>query len=119
MIYPQEIEVWYILPAIRREISKSLVKNGLTQKNIALRLGITESAVSQYLKEKRASEIKFDDNVLDAIKKSSKKIAKNENVMKEIERIIHLMKKTKFICKIHHRYDHSLPENCDNCIYEK
>ncbi len=119
MIYPQEIEVWYLLPAIRREISKSLVRNGLTQREVALKLGITESAVSQYLKEKRAIEIKFDNSVLNSIEKSSKKISRNENVMKEIEKIIHLMKKTKFICKIHHKYDHSLPENCDNCIYEK
>ncbi len=119
MIYPQEIEVWYLLPAIRREITKALIRNGLTQKEIALKLSITESAVSQYLKEKRAIDIKFDDVTLNLVEKASKRIIKNENVMKEIEKIIHSMRKTKFVCKIHHQYDHSLPEHCENCIYEK
>ena len=119
MIYPQEIEVWYVLPSIRKELAKSLLNNGLSQKEIALKLSITESAVSQYLKDKRASSIKFEDDVKKAIDRAAKRLVKNNNVMKEIERISYLMKKNKFICKIHHKYDSSLPENCDVCIYEK
>ena len=49
-LMPQEIEVWYIIPAVRRELAKSMVKIGLKQKQIAVTLGITEAAVSQYLK---------------------------------------------------------------------
>jgi len=119
MIYPQEIEVWYILPAIRRELAKSLLNKGLTQREIALKLGITESAVSQYLKQKRASEINFEDPILNSINNAAKRIINQGNVMKEIEKINNLMRRNKFICKIHHKYDSSLPKNCDVCIYEK
>ena len=119
MLYPQEIEVWYILPGLRRELTKSLISQGLNQKEIALKLGVTESAVSQYIKDKRASSIKFDNAVIKAIEGASKRIAKNGNIMKEIQKLNSLMRKNKFICKIHHKYDPSLPKNCDVCIYEK
>ena len=119
MIYPQEIEVWYILPAIRRELAKSLIKYGLTQKEIASKLGITESAISQYIKEKRAKSINFDNDIKKSIQESAKGIIKNGNVMKEVAKISNLIKKNKFICKVHHNYDKSLPENCDVCLYEK
>lgn len=119
MLYPQEIEVWYILPSIRKELTKSLVNQGLNQKEVALKLGVTEAAVSQYIKDKRASSIKFDDVIKKAIEKASKKIMNNGSVMKEIQKLSSLMKKNKFICKVHHKYDSSLPKNCDICIYEK
>lgn len=119
MIYPQEIEVWYVLPAIRRELTKSLVSHGLSQKEIAIKLEVTEAAVSQYIKEKRASSIKFNPVIKEEIQKSAKRIMKNNNVMKEIEHIIHLMKKTKVLCQIHHRYDKNLPGICDICVYEQ
>ncbi len=119
MIYPQEIEVWYILPSIRKELTKSLLKQGLTQKEISLKLGITESAISQYLKEKRANSIKFEDDIKKAIEKAAKRISLKGNVMKEITKINNMMRKNKFICKVHHMYDKNLPENCDVCIYEK
>src|SRR3989338_8090782 len=71
---PQEIEVWYIIPAIRRELTKSMIDLGLTQKQVAKRMGITEAAVSQYLSFKRAKEVVFSNAVLDEIRKSAKKM---------------------------------------------
>ena len=59
MITPQELEVWYILPAIRRELTISLKEEGLKQRQVAEILGVTEAAVSQYIKSKRAKAIKF------------------------------------------------------------
>jgi len=56
--HPQEVEVWYVIPAIKRELSKSMMKdNGLSQKNVATLLGVTEAAVSQYINSKRANEV--------------------------------------------------------------
>ena len=52
--HPQEIEVWYVLPAIRKELVVTLKEKNLTQKKIAEFLNITEAAVSQYIKQKRA-----------------------------------------------------------------
>ncbi len=119
MIYPQEIEVWYVLPSIRRELSKELIRLGLTQKETALKLGITESAISQYIKDKRASEIKFDENILKKIRLAAKKIAKGKSLMREITLVNDFMKKNKFLCQIHHKYDKNLPKECDVCLYEK
>ncbi|MBA3044390.1 helix-turn-helix domain-containing protein, partial [archaeon] len=51
MKMPCEVIIWYILPGIRREITKSLLKNGLSQREVAKKLGITDAAVSQYLSE--------------------------------------------------------------------
>ena len=54
---PQEIEVWYIIPALRREFASILKEKGFPQKQIAEKLKLTESAVSQYLKLKRAKDL--------------------------------------------------------------
>ena len=64
---PQEVEVWYVLPAIRRELSKvmktkvvqradvdgEVKEHKITQKEIARMLGVTEPAITQYLLKKK------------------------------------------------------------------
>ena len=51
-LMPQEIEVRYILPALRKELAIELSKD-MKQKEVANILNITQSALSQYHKEKR------------------------------------------------------------------
>ena len=51
--HPQEIEVWYILPAIRKELVRVFKEKGKSGKEIAFLLGITPASVSQYGKDKR------------------------------------------------------------------
>lgn len=54
MKIPCEVVVWYLLPTIRREVAKELVANyGFTQSRVAKRFGVTDAAISQYLKNKR------------------------------------------------------------------
>lgn len=59
MLLPQEIEVWYVLPAIRRAMCKELIAQGLTQRKTAKLFRLTEAAVSQYVNSKRAGKVKF------------------------------------------------------------
>jgi predicted transcriptional regulator len=66
MKFPCENVVWYVLPAIRSELSKELAKV-MSQKEISEILGITQAAVSQYVSNKRGSKIEFQDDVMDAI----------------------------------------------------
>ena len=47
---PCEMVVWYIIPAIRSELAKDLLKLGMKQKKISELMDITQPAVSQYLK---------------------------------------------------------------------
>ena len=65
MKIPCEIVVWYVLPMIRREVSKELVHtHGMTQAEVARRFGVTDAAISQYLKKKRGGNAIIDDNPL-------------------------------------------------------
>jgi len=68
MMLPQEIEVWYVLPAIRREMCKGLIALGLTQRKTAALFGITDAAVSQYISRKRAGKVKFNRKFLADVK---------------------------------------------------
>lgn len=53
MKMPCELIVWYVLPAIRRDLAAALKRKGMAQKEIAEKLGITPAAVSQYAKARR------------------------------------------------------------------
>ena len=116
---PQEIEVWYIIPAIRRELTKSMVESGLTQKQVAKRMGITEAAVSQYLNFKRAKEVVFSNAVLDEIRKSAKKIIEDEStIVPEMMRLTKLTGVMRVMCDLHKKQDSNLPKECDICFEE-
>ncbi|MBT4174356.1 helix-turn-helix domain-containing protein [archaeon] len=117
MNLPQEIEVWYIIPAIRKELAKALLEEDLTQKEIAKRLCITEAAVSQYLKNKRGKDVKFSPAVLNQIKISARRIvdskAKSAS-MKELQRICKYLKRRDHMCKIHRSLNQGL-KGCRAC----
>lgn len=57
MKLPCEEAIWYVLPQIRADLAKELVKRGVSQKDVAEKLGVTPSAVSQYMHKKRAGKI--------------------------------------------------------------
>jgi predicted transcriptional regulator len=75
---PQEVEVWYVLPAIRRELAKvmktkvvprvnedgGMIDHKITQKEIARMLGVTEPAITQYLLKKKGQRSRGDQVVL-------------------------------------------------------
>tara|TARA_Y100000310_G_scaffold341261_1_gene439863 strand:+ start:1059 stop:1415 length:357 start_codon:yes stop_codon:yes gene_type:complete len=115
-LMPQEIEVWYIIPSIRRELAKSLKLKGLSQKEIALTLGITEPAVSQYLHDKRASGIEFDDKLLKLVEGSAKILMEDPGrVVNEIQLILGNVRNSKLMCEIHRKYDSELGD-CEVCF---
>jgi len=87
--------VWYLLPLIRKEFAKSLIKDhGLTQRKAAEKLGITESAVSQYVSKKRGDLKVTDIAIRREIKKSAKRIINGDIQVMKIEtcRICHLLR---------------------------
>ncbi len=85
---PQEVEVWYVLPAIRRELAKAMktkvvprlneegkmVDHKITQKEIARMLGVTEPAITQYLLKKKGQRSRGD------------QVSLPERVVKEIDK---------------------------------
>ncbi|MBR9678574.1 MAG: hypothetical protein GOU97_04760 [Nanoarchaeota archaeon] len=103
MLHPQEVIVWYLIPAVRRELAKTWTKKmNLSNKKAAELLRVTQAAVSQYSKSKRASKVKFPEKIIKEIEKSAEKIIKDPSfLVLEIQRIIELSRKTRFICKVH------------------
>jgi predicted transcriptional regulator len=97
---PCEIIVWNIVPIIRKEFAKNLIKNhGLNQRKVADKLGITESAVSRYVSGKRGILEITDDEILKEIKVSAKKIAAENGriVIEETCRICRILKLKEFV----------------------
>ncbi len=122
LIFPQEIEVWYILPAIRKQLAAKLVENGLAQKEVAKLMQITEAAVSQYKKMKRAKENIFDADIEKEIDLSVKEILKDKNsLVNEISRLAQFIKERGTICNLHKKKSSLAKEHlpCLNCVYHK
>jgi predicted transcriptional regulator len=72
---PCENIIWYGIPVVRRELAFCLIdKFGLTQKEAANKLGITPSAVSQYVSKKRGKITILDDKIIKEIRLSAEKI---------------------------------------------
>src|SRR3989344_3729762 len=95
----QEIEVWYILPAIRKELVTVLKEKGKTQKEIAVLLSITEAAVSQYTTKKRGTGIIFPQETKDFIKKAALEITDPASAFHQIQKISEQIKNSKVLCK--------------------
>ncbi len=113
---PQEIEVWYVLPAIRKELAEIFIrKHNLKQKEVAELLDLRESTISQYFSEKRANEIRLDNKTKKEIEKSAEIIIKDKNgLITEIQKICHLIKQRGFLCRVHKRYEKI--KNCCICL---
>jgi uncharacterized protein len=113
---PQEIEVWYVLPQIRRAIAMEMKKRKLSQLEIARMLDVTPSAVSQYVNSKRAKANFFTNDIFKKISKAVDKIIKNEDVLyNEIQSILTIVRDRGLLCKIHKCYEAERPEECNIC----
>ncbi|NIA09936.1 MAG: transcriptional regulator [Nitrospiraceae bacterium] len=84
---PCEVITWYVLPAIRRELSAVMIsKYNMYQKDAAKLLGVTDAAVSQYLSRKRGN-IDFDGMGKKEFESSAKNIIDGIPAEKEICRL--------------------------------
>ena len=119
---PQEVEVRYMLPAIRRELARIFVEeHKFNQKDAAEILGLTEAAVSQYHDSKRAKDVIFSSKVIEEIKKSASKIlaekSNKQRVIAEMYRISNLTTVKQILCDLHRSQSKEL-ENCNICFDE-
>jgi len=111
---PQEIEVWYIIPAIRRELARCMIaEGGMTYEKVGNILGITKAAVSQYLANKRASKIKLPPQIEPEVAKACVNIAENKsNAVKEIDRLLKIIRKKGYICRVCDTHESGALNNC-------
>lgn len=115
LLQPQEIEVFYVLPAVRREIAIVMKAEGKSQKVIAGLLGVTEPAVSQYMSAKRASTFQLNDKVKSAIKESVKRITGEIGLMREMQRLLILIREERLVCQAHEALG-GAPKGCNVCF---
>jgi predicted transcriptional regulator len=110
---PQEIEVWYVIPAIRREFAKVFIKKyKLTQDEAAEILGVSKAAVSQYLHSKRA-RLRLHKIIIKEIEESAYRVIKDKKiVVEEIMRIIRLMKEKRLFCSLCKKYNKGIIKLC-------
>ncbi|MAG52368.1 MAG: hypothetical protein CMH62_00225 [Nanoarchaeota archaeon] len=111
LLQPQEIEVFYIIPALRRQLALDMKINGLSQTQIATLLNIQNATVSQYISNKRGSKIEFGEIVLVEIKKSSSLIKDKISYLREMQKLLRIIKDTREICRIHKEIS-DIPEEC-------
>jgi predicted transcriptional regulator len=124
--HPLEIEYWFILPAIRRELAIRLLEKNLKQRDIAEIVGMTEAAVSQYIKGNRGRltikdngnehDIELPQWLKDEIGDSAGIIFDDQSesiFIKETNRIMQIIrsKPREFLCGVHE----SLGEKVDDC----
>ncbi|MHA1971753.1 MAG: transcriptional regulator [Candidatus Hodarchaeales archaeon] len=115
LIQPQEVIVWYVLPAIRRELTNILINTyHLPQKDIAKRFGLTEPAITQYKYSKRGV-IDFNPEIIKAINEAARKIAEEESFApKEVQRVLKFIENNGYLCEIHRKYG-LVHEDCRIC----
>ena len=112
-----------LLPTIRALIAKELIeKYKFTQQNAASKLGLTQSAISQYLRNLRGSNIKIlekDKEVNKQIENFASRIASGEldssNSLIPFCNICKNIRKSKLLCSIHKKAFPEL-EDCRICL---
>ncbi len=97
---PQEVEVWYIIPAIRKELSKVLVKtHHMTLEKAGEAIGVSKAAVSQYISKKRGKSIVLPKKVISEIKIAAQNIAdKKTDAFHEIMNLLKICKNSGVAC---------------------
>src|SRR3989344_7011884 len=101
LLHPQEIEVFYIIPTLRKNLAIAMKNNGLKQKQIAVLLDIEDAAVSQYINDKRGNKINLSHEIQKEISKSALLIKDRLTLVREMQRLLRLIQQTGEICRIH------------------
>lgn len=115
LVQPQEIEVWYTIPAIRKALAIELKSINIGQKEIASLLNITEAAVSHYLQNKRAGEVLMPKSLKSKVHESALKLLKRESAaLIEINKLSMTNEVQMIKCKLHRQYNPSL-KTCTIC----
>lgn len=115
---PQEIELWYLIPSLRRELAKIFIADyKMKQKEVSKLLGITEASVSHYANSQRGGKVKFSNEEKKEIKNSANKMIEGKSpLVKELYSLCNFFRKSKVLCKAHRNFDKNIPKNCEVCF---
>ena len=115
LIMPQEFEVFYVLPGIRREMALAMKASGKKQTEIAKLLCVEESTISQYVNGARASKLKLNEKIKAAVAESVRKVHDNVSLIRETRKVLSLLMKENVTCELH-KVMAKLPDDCNVCF---
>jgi len=116
MILPQEIEVFYVIPAIRRELAKALVKRGFKQKQVAEIFGVSKACICNYFKAKRGQEVKFDAKTKELINGCADDLKSGKTCfISAIQKVCKEFKQSECLCDLHKKLDDHVC-GCKGCL---
>jgi len=126
MLLPSEIESKLLIPAVRAILSKELViEKGLKEEEVARMLGITQAAVSNYLRGTRGdneliAKLTSLSEIMSMIKEISNDLSTNRAyTAKTLSKFIALcnyMRYSLIICDAHHSLERNIDEKvCEQC----
>ena len=126
MLLPSEIESKLLIPAVRAILSKELViEKGLKEEEVARMLGITQAAVSNYLRGTRGdneliSKLMSLSEIMSMIKEIGNDRSTNRAyTAKTLSKFIGLcnyMRYSLIICDAHHSLERNIDEKvCEQC----
>lgn len=118
VLQPQEVEVFYLLPAIRRELAISLKEAGHGQKQIAAMLGVTDAAISQYVSGKRGAEA-LSPTFNKLIKQAAADVKDGRSAYAVTQQLMQQASDSGLLCEMHMRLDPSVPQKCNVCFEGK
>ncbi|HEY7226728.1 MAG TPA: helix-turn-helix domain-containing protein [Nitrososphaeraceae archaeon] len=126
MLLPSEIESKLLIPAVRAILSKELVvEKGLKEDEVARMLGITQAAVSNYIRGTRGdneiiSKLMSLSEIMTMIKEIGADLSTNRAyTAKTLSKFIALcnyMRYSLIICDAHHSLERNIDEKvCEQC----
>jgi uncharacterized protein len=126
MLLPSEIESKSLIPAVRAILAKELVKvRGLKEEEVARLLGITQAAVSNYIRGTRGdieliSKLSSFQEIMRMIKEIEEDLASHRaysaSTLSKFIALCNYMRYSLIICDVHHRLESEIDEKvCEQC----
>ncbi len=116
ILFPQEFDTWYVLPAIRKKLALKLMEKGMSQKDVAQVLQTSAATITHYKKDKRVKEDVLKDEVDPLIEAAAQKIKEDTHLLvPEVMRINNQIKKQGLFCKIYQEKSMDLKAPCSHC----
>ncbi|HEV3432413.1 MAG TPA: transcriptional regulator [Nitrososphaera sp.] len=126
MLLPSEIEAKSLIPAVRAILAKKLIREySLKEEDVAKDLGITQAAVSNYVRGTRGdteliSKLESVREVMRMIDDIAKDLSTNKaytpSTLAKFVGLCNYMRYTLIICDVHHSIEPNIDEQvCEQC----
>lgn len=126
MLLPSEIEAKSLIPAVRAILAKKLIKEySLKEEDVARVLGITQAAVSNYVRGTRGDvelieKLESVREVMRMIDDIAKDLSTNKaytpSTLAKFVGLCNYMRYTLIICDVHHTMESNIDEQiCEQC----